>query len=149
MHSVIINKLANIVGQVEAGCNCRIDAFVTITGNVRLGNNVHIGTGVCIFGMHGVEIGDDCSISPGAKIFTSSFDPVTGHLANPQLDNKKYANGSVKIGDRCIVGANSVVLPNVNLDDDVLIGCQSLVKNNLKKGLYAGIPVIQIEKDTP
>lgn len=140
----MINKLANIVGELEMGENCRIDAFVTITGKVKLGNNVHIGVGVCIFGTHGVEIGDDCSISPGAKIFTSTYDSTTGYLANPQLENMESVDGFVKIGNRCIVGANTVVLPNVVIDDDVLIGCQSLVKTNLSKGLNVGIPVRQI-----
>jgi acetyltransferase-like isoleucine patch superfamily enzyme len=140
----MINKLANVVGDLEIGENCRIDAFVTITGKVRLGNNVHIGVGACIFGSYGVEIGNDCSISPGAKIFTSTFDAMTGHLANPQLENMESVDGPVSIGDRCIVGANSIVLPNVEIGDDVLIGCQSLVKSSLSKGLYVDVPVRQI-----
>jgi acetyltransferase-like isoleucine patch superfamily enzyme len=142
----MINKLANIVGELEMGDNCRIDAFVTITGHVKIGNNVHIGTGVCIFGTHGVEIGDDCSISPGAKIFTSTYDSDTGYLANPQLKNKQTIDGPVKIGNRCIVGANSVVLPNVVLEDEVLIGCLSLVKTDLPRGIYAASPVREIHK---
>ncbi len=142
----MINKLANIVGELETGDNCRIDAFVTITGHVKIGNNVHIATGVCIFGTHGVEIGDDTTISPGAKIFTSTYDSETGYRANPQLDNRKSVDGPVKIGARCIVGANSVVLPNVILEDEVLIGCQSMVKSNLPRGLYADSPVRSLLK---
>lgn len=137
----MISHLANIVGELVCGENCRIDPFVTITGKVKIGNNVHIGVGACIFGSEGVEIGDDCSISPGAKLFTGSFDNETGYRANPQVADKRYCKGPIKIGNRCIVGANSVVLPNVELSDDVLIGAVSLVKKSLYKGTYAGAPV--------
>lgn len=141
----MISPLANVIADLECGENCRIDPFVTITGKVRLGNNVHIGVGACIFGSEGVYIGNDCSISPGAKLFTGTFDDETGYKANPQLSEKEYKKGSIRIGDRCIVGANSVVLPNVVLDDDVLIGALSLVKKSLSKGLYAGITAKELE----
>lgn len=142
----MINKLANIVGTVEHGDNCRIDPFVTITGEVRMGNNVHIGVGACIFGTAGVFIGDDCSISPGAKIFTTSYDSETGHLANPQLKDKKYLSGPVLIGDRCIIGANTVVLPRVTIENDVLVGAQSLVNKDLQSNsIYAGNPARKIK----
>src|SRR3990167_2373581 len=70
--SVHVHKLANIAtDHLKCGEHCRIDAFVTITGNVTLGDRVHIGTGACLFGTHGITIGDGASISPGAKIFRS------------------------------------------------------------------------------
>jgi len=141
-----MRALTNIVGELVEGENCRIDPFVTITGKVRIGNNVHIGVGACIFGGEGVTIGNDCSISPGAKIFTATFDADTGYMANPQLAEKSYSSGPVVIGNRCIVGANSVVLPGVTLADDVLIGAQSLVKCGLESGMYAGSPVRAIKQ---
>ena len=113
---------------------------MTITGTVTLGNNVHIGVGACIFGSEGVFIGDDTSISPGAKIFTGTYDVETGHLANPQLKNKVYAKGPVHIGSRCIIGANSVVLP-CSIEDDVLVGALSLVKEDIPiYSIATGIP---------
>lgn len=141
----MISPLANVVGDLTCGKNCRIDPYVTITGKVRIGNNVHIGVGVCIFGGFGVEVGDDASLSPGSKVFTSSYDATTGHLANPQLENKDYSSGPVFIGKRSILGANSVVLPNVKIADDVLVGALSLVNKDLEtKSIYAGSPVRKI-----
>ena len=138
--SCLVHRLANIAGSLEAGENCRIDAFVTITGKVRLGSNVHIGNGAAIFGVNGVEIGDDCSVSPGAQIFTSTFDAATGYRANPMVEDKRHHSGQVRIGHRCIVGAGSVVLPGVVLANGVLIGALSLVKTNLPAGVYGGVP---------
>ena len=132
-----IHRLANVCGELEMGENCRIDPYVTITGKVKLGNNVHIGVGACLFGSEGIEIGDDCSISPGAKLFTTSYDLKTGHKANPQLKDKQYLKGSIKIGNRSIVGTTSIVLPGVVLGDDVLIGALCLVKRSIKDGHFA------------
>ena len=140
----MIHPLANVAGSLEMGENCRIDPFVTVTGKVRLGNNVHIGVGACLFGSEGIEIGNDCSISPRAMVFTGSFDRDTGYRANPQVKHKYYFSGPVKIGHRCIVGAGSVVLPRVTLANDVLIGALSLVKRDLEAGMYAGSPVRRI-----
>lgn len=140
----MVHPLANIAGDLQMGENCRIDPYVTITGRVRLGNNVHLGVGACLFGSEGIEIGDDCSVSPGARIFTGTFDADTGYRANPQVCDKSYIVGPVHIGNRCIVGSGSVVLPGVTLADDVLIGALSLVKADLKAGLYAGTPARKI-----
>lgn len=124
------------------GPNCRIDAFATITGKVVLGHDCHIGTGATIHGGEGVKIGDETSISPGAHIFTASFNRETGHLANPQLGSRMVADRApVKIGARCIIGAGSVVLPGAVVDDDVLIGALSLVEGHVSAGLYAGSPL--------
>lgn len=138
--SCLVHCMANIAGEIEAGENCRIDAFVTITGKLKLGANVHIGNAAAIFGVYGVEIGDDCSVSPGAQIFTATYDASTGYRANPMVKDKRYLSAGVKIGHRCIVGAGSVVLPGVVLANDVLIGALSLVKTNLSAGIYGGVP---------
>ena len=138
--SCLVHRLANIAGELRAGENCRIDAFVTITGTVKLGDNCHIGNAAAIFGVYGVEIGNDCSISPGAQVFTSTYDAATGYRANPMVKDKRYRSAPVKLGDRCIVGAGSVVLPGVVLANDVLIGALSLVKTNLPAGVYGGVP---------
>lgn len=154
--SCMVHRLANIAGVIEAGENCRIDAFVTITGRVKMGRNCHIGNGAAIFATHGVDVGDDTSISPAAQIFTTSFDKDTRYLANPMIDGKLYVSDPVVIGSRCIVGAGSVVLPGSVIDDDTCIGALSLVRsvengkkfNTLKTpltaGLWAGIPARRI-----
>lgn len=138
---ILIHELANIAGDVDVGPSTRIDAYATITGRVIIGARCHIGPGVGIFGSAGVTIGDECSLSAGSRIFTGTFDRRTGYKANPMLADKVYAEGPVVMGSRCILGCNSVILPNVTLADDVLIGALCLVKHNLAAGLYAGIPV--------
>jgi acetyltransferase-like isoleucine patch superfamily enzyme len=138
----MISPLANIVGEkVKIGKNCRIDPFSTITGDVVLGDNVHIGVGACIFGGGGVILGDMVSLSPGAKIFSATEDADSGMLSNPTIKNHSAKTGIVIVGARSIIGANSVVLPGINIGEDVQVGALSLVNVSLPSGhIYAGIP---------
>lgn len=142
----MIDPLANVGHAfLTTGANCRVDAFAVITGRVALGDKCHVGTGASILGGEGVEIGDETSVSPGARIFTATFDRETGHRANPQLgDGMVATRAPVKIGARCIVGTGSIVLPGTVMDDDVLIGALSLVKGHLTAGMYAGSPLRKI-----
>ncbi len=53
------------------------------------------------------------------------------------------------IGRHCVLGANSVVLPNVTIPEGVAIGALSIVrpKDKLEPfGLYAGCPIRFIRK---
>ena len=137
--------MANIAGTVVAGENCRIDAFVTITGRVKLGDNVHIGTGACLFGSHGIEIGKGASISPGAKIFTATEDTKSHYVSNPQVEPRCCIFGGVIVKNYAVVGSNSVVLPNVVIGAGAQVGCLSLVKYSVPDGeIRAGIPAKNI-----
>ena len=66
------------------------------------------------------------------------------------VDEKFKGNleiGRIDIGDHCIIGANSTVLPNVCLADGANVGANSLVKEDLEGWcLYAGSPVRFIKK---
>ena len=130
-HSCKVHRLANIAGQVIAGENCRIDAFVTVTGRVKLGDCVHLSTGSAIFGTHGVEIGRGCSLSPGAKIFTATDDIHSDALANPQLHGREDKCGGVRMGEFSVVGANSVVLPNVTIGNQVQVGANAVIRTDV------------------
>lgn len=143
----LVHKLANIVGNVEIGQCSRIDAFVTITGNVRLGKKVHISTGACIFGGEGVEIGDYSGLSPGVKVFTSTEDLSGDSFMHPTSEKNRTPQSSpVFIGKHCTIGANSVVLPGSYLHDGSCVGALSLVKGTLFGwAVYAGIPVKKLK----
>jgi len=140
-----VHEFANIAGHVIAGENCRIDAFTTITGRVELGNNVHIGVSACIFGGFGVKVGSGVSISPGAKLFTATEDMKAEFPSNPQLKSRCFQSGNIEIGDFSVIGANSVVLPNVKIGSRAQIGCLSLVNKPVADdAIAAGVPVKQL-----
>ncbi len=54
--------------------------------------------------------------------------------------------GRVKIGNRCYLGAGSVILPNITICDDVIVGAGAVVTKNIStKGTYVGTPAKNIE----
>lgn len=140
--SVKVHKWANIATKdLTCGENCRIDAFVTITGVVSIGSHVHLSTGSCIFGGAGVSIGDGCSLSPGAKIFTASDDMQSDLLATPQTVERGGKEAPVSVGPFSVVGANSVVLPGVSIGSEVQIGANAVVRTNIPcNQVWAGVP---------
>lgn len=130
----LIHELSNLVGdKIVIGKNCRIDPFVTITGMVRIGDNVHVGVGACIFGDGGVTVEDGVSISPGVKIYTRTD-------CNVQEDEgSEYI--PVLLEEKCWVGTNSIVLPGTVIGAGARVGALSLARGKLlPRWIYVGCP---------
>lgn len=139
--STLVHRLANIAGHVTAGENCRIDAFVTLTGTVKLGANCHIGTGASIFATHGFYAADMVSVSPGAKIFTATTDINSDCLAyhREATFEAKPLIGRVKVGWGSAIGANAVILPGVTIGEQVQVGANATISQDLPDfGVYVG-----------
>jgi len=70
-------------------------------------------------------------------------------MANPTID-KKYLNvenGDIIISKHCIIGSNSIILPNVTLFEGTAVGSLSLIKHNTEEwNIYGGIPAKIIKK---
>lgn len=139
----LIHRLANIAGDVELGEGTRVDAFVTLTGRVRIGRYCHISTGACVFGTEGVEIGDYSALSVGVKVFTGTEDLSGEWMTNPTISPRyrKSISQPVRIGSHCVVGAGSVLLPGAHLPDGACVGALSLVKSPIAGwSIWAGVP---------
>ena len=80
-----------------------------------------------------IEIGDDVIMSNKVQLVAHDFS--TMHYTG-------YARfGKIKIGDRVFIGANSTILMNVNIGNDVIIGAGSLVNKDIPSGVVvAGVP---------
>jgi galactoside O-acetyltransferase len=131
------------VENIEFGKHVIIDDFVFIyaTNKIKLGNNTHIASFVSITG-GGILIMDDFSgIASGSRIITGTDDFTDWGFGGPSID-KKYRNvktGVIHIGKFCIVGANSVILPNVHIGEGAMVGAGSVVTKDLDPwGVYVG-----------
>ncbi len=58
-------------------------------------------------------------------------------LAHEYLVNE-YRLGDVVIGDRVMIGANSTILPGVEIGDDAIISAMTLVNKDVPAGAFAG-----------
>jgi len=145
--NVIIGKTVRIryPELVEIGDNVIIDDFTYISTSLKLHSFVHISAGCKIIGGKNafVEMDEFSTLAPNVVLSAGTDDYLSG-IATPLVPIK--FKGNVKIGriilqKHCIIGSNSVVLPDVICHEGASLGALSLAKKDLEAySLYAGIP---------
>ena len=104
---------------------------------LKIGNNTLVGGTImdpCL-----TEFGNNCTMGLYAVIYGHIHDNEKGTIL---LDK-------IKIGNNCVIGAGSFIMPGVVVEDDVKIAAGAVVTKGqvLKKGrIYAGIPAKEIKK---
>ena len=101
---------------------------------VKIGNGVGIFENTIINPSDSIEIGDNCGIGAEVMIWTHGawLDITQGFPSD---------FGPVKIGKNVWLPARSIVLPNVTIGDNVVVGIDSIVNKSLPDGcLAAGSP---------
>lgn len=149
---VIIGKTVRIryPELVSLGDNCIIDDFTYISTALELKKNVHISAGCKIIGGRSASVSIDeySTLSPGVVLVAGS-DDYLGGIATPLVPVEVKGDveiGSIRLEKHCIIGANTVVLPNVVFAEGASCGALSLVKRDLESWmLYAGIPAKKIK----
>ena len=138
---------------LEIGSNVRIDDFCTISGNIKLGDYIHIAHFVGLYGGEkGIVMDDFSGLSSKVTIYATSNDYSGKSLTNPMVPmkyKKTDKNQTVHIEKHVIIGCGSVVLPGVEIEIGCSIGAMSLCNKSLKAfGIYVGTPVKRIgERD--
>jgi carbonic anhydrase/acetyltransferase-like protein (isoleucine patch superfamily) len=102
----------------------------------KIGKNVVLGGGEWIFDPCVTEIGDNTTI--GARSLVLGHVGERGHLIIKKT----------KIGNNCLIGADSLIMPGAIIEDNVVLGAKSLVLKDqiLQNGkIYAGIPAQEIK----
>ena len=98
--------------------------------NVKIGNHVGIFEGTIINPSESVEIGNDVGIGGEVMIWTHGawLDVTQGFPSD---------FGPVKIGNNVWLPARSIVLPNVTIGDNVVIGIGSIINRYIPSGSFA------------
>lgn len=116
----------------------------TIIGNVSIGSHSWIGPFTMLDGSGGLSIGKYCSISSGVMIF--SHDTVKWSLSGGAAP---YEYTDSVIGDNCFIGTQTVILRGVKIGNTCLVGANSLVNKDLPDySIAVGIPAKIIGKVT-
>ena len=97
---------------------------------VKIGNGVGIFENALINPSEPVEIGDNCGIGADVMIWTHGawLDITKGFPSD---------FGPVKIGKDVWLPARSIVLPNVEIGNNVVIGINSIINRSLPDGCFA------------
>jgi acetyltransferase-like isoleucine patch superfamily enzyme len=149
--NVKISSKASIYdpGRIEIGDHSRIDDFCVISGKVTIGRNVHIAVFCNIAGGEkGVFIEDFAGVSYASQVFSQSDDYSGAFLTGATVPARytKVTRAPVVIRRHSIVGASSVILPGVTLEEGSSIGAMSLVTRSTEPwSVYLGIPARKIK----
>jgi len=149
--NVLISRKCSIYSpeKIIIGNNVRIDDFCILSGKITLGSHIHISAYSSIYGNMGVIMEDYTGLSPRSTIY-STMDDFNGNFLIGPIHEKHLTNvtgGLVKICKYSQIGANSIIFPNLIIEEGVVVGASSLVKNSLKAwGIYAGIPAKRIKE---
>jgi carbonic anhydrase/acetyltransferase-like protein (isoleucine patch superfamily) len=113
-----------------------------VTGNVIIGKNCYIGPGAALRGDWGkIILEDGCNVQENCTIHM--FPGITVLLKEgAHIGHGAIIHGAT-IGKNCLVGMNSVVMDNVELGDESIVGALSLIKEGEKiprRSLIVGNP---------
>ena len=102
-------------------------------------------------GNYGIEIKDYAGISSRCTIYAQSDDYSGEYMVGACLpDNvRNIISGKVIIDKYSIIGASSVILPNVVISEGVALGAMSFVnKNTITEPwcIYVGVPARVLKK---
>lgn len=120
----------------------------TVTGNVIIGKDVYIGPGAAIRGdWGGIVIKDGCNVQENCTIHM--FPGVTVVLeAAAHIGHGAIIHGA-HIGANCMVGMNAVIMDNVDLGAESIVGALAFVKADSSippRSLVVGNPAKVVKK---
>ena len=130
-----IDPMSVVIGDVLLGENVSVWPFAVIRGDVnhiRIGKNSNVQDHVMLHVSH-----KNAAKPQGSPLVIGEDVTIAHHVT---------LHGCT-IGNRVLIGINSIVLDDVIIEDDVMIGAGSLVppRKVLKSGyLYVGSPVQQV-----
>lgn len=113
-----------------------------VTGNVVIGKDVYIGPGAALRGdFGGIVIEDGCNVQENCTIHM--FPGVTVLLKEgAHIGHGAIIHGAT-IGKNVLVGMNSVIMDDVVIEDECIIGALSFINANTKiprRSLVVGNP---------
>lgn len=119
-----------------------------VTGNVVIGKHCYIGPGAALRGDWGAIILEDgCNVQENCTVHM--FPGVTVLLKEgAHIGHGAVIHGAT-IGRNCLVGMNSVIMDDVELGDESIVGALSFIREGEKiapRSLMAGNPAKKIKE---
>jgi putative colanic acid biosynthesis acetyltransferase WcaF len=165
----LVNAICNTL-RSEQIANCILllpsrrirDCFVRRILRWPMGDDVHLGRGVTLQGMHGItigsrvfihrhtqldlrgglSIGDDVAIAPQCRILSADHDPDS--------PTRVYRERPVTIGSRTWLGTGACLLPGTHVGDGAVVGAGAVAHGRLDDfAIYVGNPARRLRDRAP
>ena len=118
--ATVMHPAAMVSPLAAIGRGCFVAAGAIVGPGALLEMGVIVNHGAVVD--HDVQLGAFCHVAPNATL-----------------------GGSVRVGQRVLVGASAVVLPGIGIADDVVVGAGAVVRAPLlSAGTYVGVPARKI-----
>lgn len=150
--NVLISRKASLYNpqHIHIGNHVRIDDFCVLSagkGGIYIGNYIHIAVFCSLMGQGKIQLENFSGLSSRVSIYSSN-DDYSGHfMTNPTVPTHltNVTHGNVLLEEHVIVGAGTIILPNVIIKQGAAIGALSLIRKNCTAfGIYFGVPAKRI-----
>jgi acetyltransferase-like isoleucine patch superfamily enzyme len=126
---------------LEIGADTRVMPYANLIpqqGSIRIGRNCTVQFGAVLYGVGGLEIGDNTRIA--ARTIITPMNHVFDDAETPIYLQGESALG-VKIGSDVWIGTNAKILDGVEIGDGCIVGAGSVVTKTLPPYAVAvGVP---------
>lgn len=150
--NVLISRKTSIYGaeNIKVGNNVRIDDFCILSGNIVIGDFVHIAAYTALYGGDkGIIIDDYAGLSSRISVYSQNDDYSGETMTNPMIPNeyRNVTSEKVIISKHAIIGSGCIILPGVTLKEGSAFAALSLINRDANQwSVNAGIPFKEIKK---
>lgn len=132
---------------IDGPCALRGILRVEPGGAIHIGQWCYVGDSTIISSASSVMVGEGTLLAHGVQVFDNSSHPI-----NPQRRQEQFmkmlgdtsisgpfdiATDPIRIGRRCWVGMNSIVMRGVEIGDETIVAAGSVVTKSLPAGVVA------------
>lgn len=107
--------------QVRSGMN----------GQLVIGHHNFFNNHCSINCFHEIVIGDDCQFGEGVKFYDHNHAYKNKSL---NIAEQGYTTGAIKIGNNCWFGSDVIILKDVEIGDNVIIGAGCVIHKSVPSG---------------
>ncbi|MBV9467229.1 MAG: acyltransferase [Solirubrobacterales bacterium] len=147
LHGNVLEALRE--GRLEIGAHTLLEPGVWLTApdsaRIRIGQGTFLNLGVMVASLELVEIGDHCMFANGCFISDAShrFDDPRRPVPWQGFTSK----GPTRVGDNVWCGANVVITSGVTIGERCVIGANSVVTTRIPPfSIAAGVPARVVKK---
>lgn len=124
--------LKDLFGSIGECATVQAPVRIDYGVNVHIGDNFYANYDSIFLDVAPIEFGDNVMFAPRVGLYTATH-PIDPGVRNRGLEYAK----PIKIGSNSWLGANTTVLPDVTIGENVVIGGGSVVTNDIPDNVVA------------